>query len=186
MSIQPGVNVPEFPQRLISRTRDRRGGPPEDFNAQIALVLAERFSLQSVAMKRLLKWLLVFAGLGLAGFAWYLWLGPTGGINRMTALRIKMGMTHEEVDAVIGLRCGDHCSTPDPGTLVAARGNARFWYGDAGEITVWFDDDGKVTNRSFSPSVPSFFDKVYQWVGVDKNNVPLPSPSRPFFVDDQP
>jgi hypothetical protein len=130
-------------------------------------------------MKRSLKWLVVFAGLALVGFGCYLWLAPSGGINRLTALRIKTGMSYDEVDAVIGLPHGDHCSTPEnpiffPGRQVhrvhiVGIGNVRYWHGDAGTITVWFDNDGKVTKRHFSPWVPSFFDKVYQWVGVDTN-----------------
>jgi len=52
--------------------------------------------------RRWLKLLVVFAGLGLAGFACYLWFAPSGGIDRMSVLRIKAGMTHEEVDAIIG------------------------------------------------------------------------------------
>jgi len=63
--------------------------------------------------RRWLKLLVVFAGLGLAGFLLYLWLGPSGGINRMSVLRIKAGMTPEQVDAVIRLPYGDYSSQPD-------------------------------------------------------------------------
>jgi len=119
--------------------------------------------------RRWLKLLVVFAGLGLAGFLLYLWLGPSGGINRMSVLRIKVGMSHEEVNAVIGLPHGDY-STDNSHPIIGLHkrgGEVRFWYGDNGAITVWIDDDGKVSTRDFSPASTSLFDKFYRWIGID-------------------
>jgi hypothetical protein len=104
--------------------------------------------------RRSLKWLVLCVGLVLAGVSLYIWLAPSGGINRMSVLRIKAGMSHEEVEAVLGLPHGGFA-------------NHRYWNGDTGTIIVWFDDDGKVTMRYFSPSASSFFDKVYRWIGID-------------------
>jgi hypothetical protein len=124
-----------------------------------------------------MKWLVLSAVLGVAGFACYLWLtSESGGINRMSVLRIQPGMSHEDVDAVIGLPYGDHCSTPHNSTFLLGtrilamhngQGEARYWYGDTGTITVYFDGDGRVTKRHFSSSTRSFFDSVYRWIGID-------------------
>lgn len=116
--------------------------------------------------RRSLKWLVVCVGLGLVGASLCIWLAPGGGINRMSVLRIKAGMSHEQVEAVIGLRHSASAS-------VGGRGEIREWYEEAGIITVWFDEAGKVTERHFSTEVPSFFDKLYRWIGID-SEPPLP------------
>src|SRR5262245_54773275 len=106
-------------------------------------------------MKR--RWLvrLGLAGmLGLAGSALYLWLASgSGGINRMTVLRIKAGQSREEVEAIVGVSHGNHRSDSDEearplstrllALYIHGRGEACFWHGDEGTITVWFDDEGK-------------------------------------------
>lgn len=126
-------------------------------------------------MKR--RWLIRFglvAVLGLAGSACYLWLTcGNGGINRMTVLRIKPGMSHEDVDVVIGLPYGDHSSIPpDVGGRInrvhyVGLSETCYWHGDTGKITVLFDADGKVKERHFSSSTKSLFDSVYRWIGTD-------------------
>jgi len=113
------------------------------------------------------------AGLGLAGFACYLLFGSgSGGINRMSVFRIKAGMSFEEVDAVIGLPHGDYSKSISSCRIHALYDiggeEGRFWYGTTGTITVWFDGEGKVTERHFSPSSTSMFDKFYRWIGIDR------------------
>jgi len=78
----------------------------------------------------------------------------------MSVLRIKAGMSHEEVDAVIGL------PSDLTGMHPCGRWTVRHWRGLTGTITVRFDDD-RVTERHFSPSSPSMFDRFYCWIGID-------------------
>src|SRR5262245_27997778 len=119
--------------------------------------------------RRWLKLWVLVAGLGLASFAYLLFASASGGINRMSVLRIKVGMSCEEVDAVIGLPHGDYSKSSFgrlPLAMYFGSGEeVRFWYGNTGTITVWFAN-GKVTGRYFSPSSASFFDRFYQWIGI--------------------
>jgi hypothetical protein len=124
--------------------------------------------------KRILFRLSVLAFLALAGFACYLWLAPGGGINRMSVLRIRGGMGPEQVEAVIGLPHGGR-------GIIAGRGEFRQWCGDSGMITVWFDEAGTVTERHFWPSVPSFFDRIYRWIGIDRESSFPPPPPLPLM-----
>lgn len=112
--------------------------------------------------RRSLKWFVLSAVLGVASFACYLWVTcGSGGVNRMSVLRIRPGMSSEEVEAVIGPHSGNHS------TSLFAVGIHDSWEGNAGTITVWFDRDGKVTERHFHPLSKSLFDSVYRWMGID-------------------
>jgi hypothetical protein len=129
--------------------------------------------------RRWLKWFVLLAVLGVAGFACYVWLAPGGGVNRMTVLRIKAGMSHEQVEAVIGLPHGGR-------GIVAGYGEFREWCGDAGTINVWFDEAGRVTGRDFSPSESSCLDKVYRWIGIDTEGCRPPVMPTRFSQADKP
>jgi len=110
--------------------------------------------------------------LGLAGFGFYLWWSLTGvsGISRGSVWRIKAGMTHKEVDAIIGVPCGDYRSNK-PGAssdgFLEGVEQIREWYADSGIISVHFDAQGRVIERSYLPYSESFFDRLYQWLGID-------------------
>ena len=122
--------------------------------------------------KRLIIRLGLLTCLALAGFALYLWWCLTGvsGISRASVWRIKAGMTYKEVDAIIGVPCGDyHSDTPatPADSLPEGEEHIRQWYVDAGRIFVCFDAEGKVTERAYIPESESVFDRVYQWLGID-------------------
>jgi len=135
--------------------------------------------------KRLLIRLGLLTCLALAGFALYLWWNLTGvsGISRASVWRIKVGMSIKEVDAIIGVPCGDyHSDTPATPADSFPEGveHVRQWYADAGSIFVCFDAEGMVTERGYIPDSESVFDRLYQWLGIDlarqKGVYPPPRP----------
>ena len=121
--------------------------------------------------KRILIRLGLLACLGLAGFALYLWWCLTGvsGISRASVWRIKAGMTYKEVDSIIGVPSGEYRTGMARWADIRPDGieHIRQWFGDTGRISVCFDADGKVTERSYLPSSASVFDGLYQWLGID-------------------
>jgi hypothetical protein len=123
--------------------------------------------------RRWLKLLVVFTGLGLAGFALYFWWCLTGvsGISRASVWRIKAGMSYNDVVTIIGVPSGDYRSDMK-GTILAVPREAgeqiHLWHTDAGKICVCIDPEGKVTERGYISDSVSFFDKLYRWLGIDQ------------------
>src|SRR5262245_37855812 len=116
--------------------------------------------------------LVVVGLLGAVGFGTYLWWDSgRGGINRMTVFRIRVGSTQEQVEQLIGLKHGDHRTQPHGDFAIDSVSEAgcetRLWYADSGMIVVQFDNDGRVTARSYTPARASFLDHLYKLVGID-------------------
>jgi hypothetical protein len=124
--------------------------------------------------KRILR-LGAIAALGLLG-ALLLWaaMAPEHPVNARALRQIQPGMTHDEVERILG---------PDHGGLRADRvwigGNidpwpgcrGATWFGDDLVIQVWFgDDDGLVRGTEYRELLPvqrgSYFGELRRWLGL--------------------
>jgi hypothetical protein len=127
--------------------------------------------------KRLLLKLGLVALLGAGLFvAWLWWTEPTTGICRVSANRIKIGMTEEEVAALVGLPAGIYVTEPSfmsPSSeaalerlQISPHSFTRVWSGDSGEIVVEFDVSAHVCFVEFL-AVETFLDKPRRWLHLD-------------------
>lgn len=114
--------------------------------------------------KRLLLKLGLVGLLGAGLFvAWLWWTTPTSGINWASANRIQVGMTQDEVQAIIGqyptvykISCGPRGSQSSLEWRSA--GN------EAESISVRFDVNGQVTDKSYNSDFMTFLDKLRRWL----------------------
>lgn len=98
---------------------------------------------------------------------------PRHPITREAFEQIRLGMTEQEVEAVLGGPPGDYSS----GTMTFViegkyrRGEGtepKDWASDEGHIRVWFGD-GKVAGRQFFDAIvieDPFFNKLRRWMGL--------------------
>jgi hypothetical protein len=91
------------------------------------------------------KLLVVLAGLVVVAAAGAIVLWPRQEPSRVTYenfKRIKNGMTHQEVEALLGGPPGDYTSSPVAEMVSGAQWrNSTPWVGDDGAIYVWFEED---------------------------------------------
>lgn len=84
-------------------------------------------------------------------FGWLPLAGPAHRINPHTGMKLRVGMTQSQVEAVFGVPPGDYSSEP-PGERVRARGDGQpglrreDWASDEGGAVVYFGPDGRVAD----------------------------------------
>ncbi len=80
--------------------------------------------------------------------------------------QISIGMTRDEVEAILGCPPGDYTTGPCDTPPLGSRGFIRDkWLSDTGIIVVLFNDDGRVVLVEFwSMQNESFIDRWYRWL----------------------
>ena len=129
-------------------------------------------------MKRKLKWMavvLVVLLLG-TGVAFFLW--PRDKITRESCAKVRIGMTAEEVEAILGKSgktytehladfAGLENLMGEPIRGPCLNPNATFWLGRRGIIEITFERN-LVANKIFlwiGPANPTFLDRLRDWLG---------------------
>jgi hypothetical protein len=99
-------------------------------------------------------------------------LGPRRHISLETFQQIQAGMTVKDVELLIGLSPGNYCTVGlhsrdgDMRTWGGGGTKCRCWESDYGNITIWCDDECKVTGADFQPfHSPSFGFRILSWLG---------------------
>src|SRR5438270_7692812 len=101
------------------------------------------------------RWLALLACLMIAALALVPWVSRARHhINPETFARITRGMTLEEVQDLLGVPSGDYTTKPSVmihedlfGSRITGREVEQKWVSDAGAISIWFDEDGKVVSK---------------------------------------
>lgn len=120
------------------------------------------------------RWLLVSGVAVVASglVAVLFWPRPDVPVSRARCERVQVGMTLEEVEAVLGGRAGDYRSVEEqPRLWVETRAynerNERrvLWEGDDGMFVVTLDTDDKVLYSDFTPHRLTLIDKLRARLG---------------------
>jgi hypothetical protein len=130
--------------------------------------------------KRVLRWAVLFAALAGLGLAALWWAAPAPGSSWRSDHRIELGMTEQEVAAILTLPPGshldlaederlvyDHAAAASKGVRDAAKGYS--WVGNEGNLGVSFDAADRVVGVSFTPlrrENPSLLDRFRRWLGL--------------------
>ena len=122
--------------------------------------------------KRRIYWLTFAACVGLAVFWGVRLLTPPHRINRESLEKIQVGMTLDEVEAILGVPPGEY-ATKECGIE---------WVGDEGAIHVMLNPEGRVSYKAWLEpwfiGEVTFFDKLQGWFGLRQMNpvssYPLP------------
>ena len=103
-------------------------------------------------------------------FVWPHLAGSAHRINPYTAMKVRVGMTQAQVEAIFGAPPGDYSSEPNAGQLRAPsdrRPDLRRegWTTDEGGAVVYFGQDGKVADATLwvLPRRASQFDTIRKW-----------------------
>jgi hypothetical protein len=102
--------------------------------------------------KRLIALVMVVAVLVAAGYVGLLCLaGPAHRINPYTAMKVRVGMTQRDVEAIFGAPPGDYSSEPKadrPQAPVDRRPDLRRedWTTEEGGAVIYFGPDGRVAD----------------------------------------
>jgi len=130
--------------------------------------------------KRLLLIFGCLAAVLLAGYA-TLWLtAPRHRITKESYDAIQIGMTEQEVEAVLGARAGVHTSRCDTGSYGIGRCGdpmlgkdikaGKEWVTEAVSVYIFFDENGRVARKCSGTGVAheneSFLCKVRRWLGM--------------------
>ena len=136
-------------------------------------------------MKRKLKWLAIVLAVLLLGFGTALLLSPRDRITAESWQKIRMGMTEEEVEDILGgpgmnrqeflakfdqvrdhLIYGDSFVEPDWENNDEKQN--KIWFARRGFLAVQFDQAGHARRKLFQATRstdPSFFDRLRDWLG---------------------
>ena len=121
------------------------------------------------------KRLLILTGIlvALVAAVYFVWPHLSGSahrINPFTAMKVRVGMTQAQVEAIFGARPGDYSSEPKAGQSRAPsdrRPDLRRedWTADEGGAVVYFGQDGKVAAATLwvLPRRASQFDTIRKW-----------------------
>jgi hypothetical protein len=118
-----------------------------------------------------LFWLTFAACLGLAAFWGVRLLTPRHRINRESLEKIQVGMTLEEVEAILGVPPGDY-ATKECGIA---------WVGDEGAIHVMLTPEGRVSYKGWVEpwreliGEVTLLDKLRGWFGLRQEWSPVTS-----------
>lgn len=126
-------------------------------------------------------WALSLVALALIVSATFLAFGGAGHpVTKDHYDRIKEGMKTEDVERIIGIAAGDHstgavqfpfCGTGLPRESYGSSDLCRYtleWLGDEGQLSVSFDQDGKVLAKAYTPVWRvdrSPLDRLRAWLG---------------------
>jgi hypothetical protein len=106
----------------------------------------------------------------LGAFGAALWLGTQpSGIGRFSCLRIRVGMSPEQVEAVLGCPPGDYRSEPRvicESWLHLPGQTRKDWYSDDGHVRVVFDVQRRVVGAYWLPRQETAIDRLAKWIGV--------------------
>src|SRR5437870_3671391 len=128
--------------------------------------------------------ILALVALGIFVGGWL--LQPKPRIDRAAADQIKPGMTLREVEEIIGVPPGDYGvgkgeTQPTWESLQwpfkRPPHTTQEWLGQENAISVWIDDDGKVTGHSFQPvyrEYDSTFDRLLGMIGLKQKKQRMP------------
>jgi hypothetical protein len=104
-------------------------------------------------MKKRLVLALVVVCLGMGPLVIYQRTRPSDGVNRLSARRVRPGMSQQEVQAIVG----------KPSKAPPGRGWVC-WTSESGSLTVFFDRDGKATYTSYLSVNPTLIDRLIDWL----------------------
>jgi hypothetical protein len=100
--------------------------------------------------------------------------GPKGGITRANYDKIRLGMTQDDVEALLGCPPGDYTDGRPVmgidsygGSVLMREGVMKEWWDELGIIQVGFDNGGCVLWTRFvevSTGPQTFIDRVKAWV----------------------
>jgi hypothetical protein len=133
-------------------------------------------------MKRKLKWIGVVLVVLLLGFGTVLFLWPRDRITAESWQKIRLGMTEDEVENILGgsglcrkefwnyyfttVLHGTHLWEPQDRILNLQ--TSKYWKGPCAAIIIDFDHENRVVCKGFSEvqfSDPSFIDRLRDWLG---------------------
>src|SRR5262245_59132749 len=130
--------------------------------------------------KRRLAWIAGTLVLLLAAGYGVLWLtAPRHDINHKSFEAIKMGMTEQQVEAILGVPAGDYTTGPVIGwPEISSNGWAicwerqphKSWISNEAAIHVYFDEQGLVkrtTHRKPWLSEESLWARLRRWLGIE-------------------
>jgi hypothetical protein len=120
-------------------------------------------------MKRKLKWTAVVLAVLLLGFGAAIFLWPRDRITAESWEKIRIGMTSEEVEKILG---GPGIKAPFTSQRMKAGPQVpptiHFWLGRNGFIEIEFDNDGRVMDKYFHEihdSESNIVDRLREWLG---------------------
>ena len=124
--------------------------------------------------KRLLLILACFAAMLMAGYVTLRLTAPgRHQITEENCKAIQIGMTEEEVNAILGVESGDYSTgaykEDTAYKLLIRQGSGKAWIADDAAIRVSFNEAGKVAAICFTsgPGEPNtFLNKVRRWLGM--------------------
>jgi|SRR5262249_7194220 len=130
-------------------------------------------------MKRKLKWLAIVLAVALLGFGTALLLWPRDRITAESWQKIRIGMTEEEVENILGSSATAKILGIPDGVFLCDEGVPpnplarpwrplrpdKHWLGRRGLITIAFDDEGHVGRKSFYGWRSGFWDGLREWLG---------------------
>jgi hypothetical protein len=130
------------------------------------------------------EWLLLFVSIMLliAGAACWILTSPRSSQFTAKFDMLKDGMNEEEVEAILGGPAGDYRTgetrPPEIGLFVVGPQHSwcpgtpletKVWYGDDGDFTLYFNFQGEVVDKAFSPMElvdPPIREKIRRWLGL--------------------
>jgi hypothetical protein len=116
--------------------------------------------------KRLALGLGVLAVLLWGTFVLLLLLAPSDSVNRRTIARIRLGMTEEQVEEVLG-RPADSAGAMNPEELgQLTKGVAKQWLGPARTVRVGFDASGWAFRIEEGKPAADFFERLRDAIGL--------------------
>jgi hypothetical protein len=106
---------------------------------------------------------------------------PKHNINLASFEKIKKGMTLAEVEAILGVAAGDYATEPTTSHCNGWWGPGdKEWVGDEGVISVWFDPQGKIMDKDFSPVSLrpglNWFERLQMWLGLAEKTERISGP----------
>ena len=135
------------------------------------------------AMKRKLKWIAILLIVLLAGTAAALFLWPRDRITAESWQKIRIGMTKQEVEDILGSSGSsldefvakpfipNEFSLLEPDYYAAIliigqdEGQDKYWLGRHGMISIVFDREGHVGGKRFQGRRSDFWDGLRDWLG---------------------
>jgi hypothetical protein len=118
--------------------------------------------------RRVLCGLLVISAV-LACFGGWLWMASGPRVSLLRFERVKEGMSHAEVNGIVGGPPGDYFSDGRVNKFDHDDGHQSWWFGDDAALIVDFNDSGTVANALILeyPSVrPTFTERIRRWLGL--------------------
>ncbi len=130
--------------------------------------------------KRVRWWAGAFTAVAALGLVLLWWMTPGSPIGWHSYRRIELGMSAQEVEAIVGLPPGSHLELAEGETVVydhaaeASKGELNgpkgySWVGNAGNLGVTFDAADRVVGVTFTPlrrENPTWLDRLRRWLGL--------------------